>query len=56
MSCRIFALSILLKNSFVIDDSEFSFSHCSLHCCLRKKTTLGAACFDDDGQGCLVQL
>ena len=47
VSCRIFALSILLKNSFVIDDSEFSFSHSSLHCCLRK-FWIGSLAFDQN--------
>ena len=45
VSCRIFALSILLKNYFVIDDAEFSFSHFSLHCCLRK-LWIGSLAFD----------
>lgn len=36
MNCRIFALSMLLKNSFVIDDVEFSFVHSYSHCFLRR--------------------
>ena len=47
VSYRVFALSILLKNSFVIDDAEFSFSHSSLYYCLRK-LWIGSLAFNQD--------